>query len=99
MNKVAKKKITEDQYIKLCNDLNADLEKAYQAIKDLRDNLNGLMKGDEEGPYWNGASAKAAYFEAKISLNNAISIYKEAAEAWSKIELRYILLLREGYFR
>ena len=54
---MAKKKITEDQYIKLCNDLNADLEKAYQAIKDLRDNLNSLMKGDEEGPYWNGASA------------------------------------------
>ena len=92
-------KITEDQYIKLCNDLNAQIENAYQAIKGLSDNLNALMKGDSEGPYWNGSSAKSFYTTAKGNLNNDITAYQEATEAWAKIELRYINLLRKGYFK
>ena len=50
-------KITEDQYIKLCNDLNGYIETAYASLKDLSNNLNALMKGDSEGPYWNGSLA------------------------------------------
>ncbi len=92
-------KITEDQYIKLCNDLNGDIETAYASLKDLSNNLNALMKGDSEGPYWNGSSAKAFYTTAKGNLNNDITAYKEATEAWSKLELRYINLLRKGYFK
>lgn len=95
----SKAKITEDQYIKLCNDLNDQIEKAYQALKGLSGNLNALMKGDSEGPYWNGSSAKSFYTTAKGNLNNDITAYKEATEAWAKIELRYINLLRKGYFK
>ena len=57
------------------------------------------MKGDSEGPYWNGSSAKSFYTTAKGNLNNDITAYKEATEAWAKIELRYINLLRKGYFK
>lgn len=97
---MAKKgKITEDQYIKLCNDLNTQIENAYQALKGLSDNLTALMKGDSDGPYWNGSSAKSFYTTAKGNLNNDITAYKEATEAWAKIELRYINLLRKGYFK
>ncbi len=92
-------KITEDQYIKLCNDFNTQIENAYQAIKGLNINLNALMKGDSEGPYWNGSSAQAFYKTARGNLNNDITAYKEATQAWARLELRYINLLRKGYFK
>jgi len=96
---MAQKKVSEEKYIKMCNDLNDHIEKAYQAMKELNTNFNALMKGDSEGPYWNGSSAKAFYTETKNNLNNSIAIYKEATEVWASLELRYINLLRKGYFR
>ena len=96
---MAQKKVSEEKYIKICNDLNNNIENAYQALKELNTNLNALMRGDLEGPYWNGASAKAFYTESKSNLNNNIVAYKEATEVWATLELRYINLLRKGYFR
>ena len=93
-----KAKIKEDQYIKLCNDLNTQIENAYQQIKGLSQNLNALMKGNSEGPYWNGKNALEFYKTAKGNLNNDITAYKEATEAWAKLELRYINLLRRQRF-
>lgn len=93
------KKVTEEKYIKICNDLNDQIEKAYQALKELNTNLNTLMTGDSEGPYWNGSSAKLFYIEAKNNMNSNIVAYKEATEVWAALELRYINLLRKGYFR
>ena len=96
---MAKAKITEDQYIKLCNSIRDDIEVAYQQIKGLSQSYNALLKGDSEGPYWNGATAKSFYTTAKANLNNDIKAYKEATEAWSKLYNRYINLLRKGYFK
>ena len=84
-----KKKITEDEYIELCNGLNSDIEKAYQAIKGLSTNTTKMMKGDSEGPYWNGAKAKSFYKTAQANLKNDIKAYEEAVEAWKKLRARY----------
>lgn len=93
-----KAKITEDQYIKLCNDLHTEIENAYQAIKGLSTSYNTLLKGDSEGPYWNGSSARSFFGTAKANLDNDIKAYKEAAEAWDKLYNRYIGLLKKNYF-
>ena len=94
-----KAKLTEDKYINLCNNLNKEIENAYDALKGLSTNYNALLKGDSEGPYWNGSSAKTFYTTAKRNLDNDITAYKEAVEAWQKLVDRYITLLRKGYFK
>ena len=91
-------KITEDQYIALCNNINTEIENAYQAIKGLNTNYSALLKGDNDGPYWNGATAKSFYATAKNNLNNDIVAYQEAAEAWTKLRSRYVTLCKKGYF-
>lgn len=94
-----KTNVSEDQYINLCNNLNDEIENAYQALKSINKNLTVLMTGDKEGPYWNGLTAKSFYSSAKANIVNDIKAYKEACDAWTKLEERYINLLRKGYFK
>ena len=96
---MAKKgKLTEDKYVTLCNNLNKEIENAYQAIKGLNDNYTAIMKGDSDGPYWNGKTAQDFYKTAKKNLDNDIVAYKEAVDAWEKLRDRYATLLRKNYF-
>lgn len=94
-----KAKLTEDKYIALCNNLNKEIENAYAAIKGLNSSYNALLKGDSEGPYWNGSTAKTFYTTAKRNLDNDITAYREAVEAWEKLRDRYAVLIRKGYFK
>ena len=90
--------INEDEYIKMCNDLKANIDKAGDAIKKLSGNLEGIMKGDSKGPYWNGARAKSFYKTARGNLNNTIAAYEDAAKLWDKLYNKYLDLLRNGFF-
>jgi len=91
-------KITEKDYVTLCNNINKEIEAAYKAIKGLHDNYTALLKGDKEGPYWNGAVAANFYKNAKGNLDNAIKAYEDAVKAWEKLRDRYIAMLRAKIF-
>jgi hypothetical protein len=91
-------KISEKDYITLCNNINKQIEAAYKAIKGLHDNYNALLKGDKEGPYWNGALASGFYRDAKANLDNAIKAYDDAVKAWEKLRDRYTAMLRGRLF-
>ncbi len=90
--------LTEDNYVKMCNDLKKAIDKAGDAIKGLNGNLSAIMKGDSKGPYWNGARAKAFYSTAKGNLNNTVLAYANAADLWNKLYDKYIELCKKGMF-
>jgi len=90
-------KLKESDYIKLVNDLNAQIESAYKAIKVLSDNYKNLMAGDKEGPYWNGAAACTFYKTAKSNLDNAIIAYGDSYSAWDKLMRHYANLCKSAF--
>ena len=91
-------KIKEEEYIKLVNTLGTELENAYAGMKGLHDAYEALLKGDNDGPYWNGSSAKSFYKTARNNLNNSIEAYKEAAQNWETLYNKYQKLKSKGYF-
>ena len=92
-------KITEKDYVALCNGINTQLTEAYNAIKGLRDNYKALMDGDKEGPYWNGAVASSFYKTAKANLHNAITAYDDAVKCWTTLRDYYAKLLKKGVIK
>ncbi len=93
-----KKKLSNDEYVKLCDNVNKEIENIYQALKGLNTTLNSLMKGDGEDPYWNGPQALRYFNSAKSNMDNNIKAYNEACQAWNKLYNRYITLSQKGYF-
>ena len=93
-----KSKITAQDYIKLCNNINTEIDNAYKALKELNSAWTTMMKGDDAGPYWNGSVAVKFYKTAKNNLDHDITAYKEAVEAWQALLDRYDRLALKGYF-
>lgn len=47
-------------------------------LKNLSENINAMMTGDAEGPYWNGKKARKFYNRAIENLKNNIKDYVTA---------------------
>ena len=80
------------------NNVNAEIENIYQGMLGLQKTINSLMNGDGEDPYWNGPQAMRYFNGAKRYMDNNISAYKEACQAWNKLYNRYLTLLNGKYF-
>lgn len=91
-----KAKLSFDDLEQMLVELNTEMEKLYQQIKNVSTNLNTLMKGDSNGPYWNGAVAKSFYNGAVKNLNeNLYGAYKEASEFYDELYKRRNKLIRQ----
>ncbi len=58
--------------------INSYMCKLADELNGLSQNLNNLMKGDNDGPYWNGEDAASFYKIAVKNLNNNIEDYVSA---------------------
>jgi hypothetical protein len=92
-------KLSRQEYVALCDNLNKEIENAYQAIKGLSDTYKEMMEGDGQVAHWSGATALAFFNKAKGNLDNAITAYNEATDAWVKLYNRYMKLLEKSYFK
>lgn len=69
--------------------LNSDLKDMNTRLKTLSEQINEMMKGDADGPYWNGKKAKNFYTKAKKNLDNNIADYQYAYTTLSKLAVKY----------
>ncbi len=58
-------------------------------IKKLSNCLNEMMKGNSDGPYWNGKQAKSFYNKAVANLRHDIADYTAAYDKLNDIALKY----------
>lgn len=58
--------------------VNSYMVKLADELKSLSSNINAMMKGDKNGPYWNGEDAVAFYRIAKGNLTHDIENYTSA---------------------
>lgn len=70
---------------KKIEDLNTNLVSMTSELKNLHDNLNGIMTGDSDGPYWNGKKAARFYKKACGNIKNDIDDYSDAFDKFSRI--------------
>ena len=89
--------LSNSAYDKLIKSLATELNKSYKAIKGLHDNYEALMKGDSNGPYWNGATALRFYKAAKSNLDKDIVAYNATFKLYKKLLDRQSQLLKKGY--
>jgi hypothetical protein len=61
-------------------------------IKKLSANLNKMMDGDADGPYWNGGKAQVYYRAAVNNLSNNIEDYVKAYNKLNAISIKYAKL-------
>lgn len=69
--------------------INSKLKKLDAEMKKLSQAMNDMMKGDSDGPYWNGAKAKLFYERAVKNLTNDIKDYKTAYKNLDNIAVKY----------
>ena len=63
-----------------------ELKNAYKAMEGLKKNYEALMRGDSNGPYWNGAAALRFYKTAKNNLAKDIVAYKEVFKIYDALQ-------------
>ena len=71
------------------NNIDNSLNNLSKEIKNLNSHLDAMMKGNADGPYWNGASAKVFYTRAISNLKNDIDDYKMAHNKLKLIAEKY----------
>ena len=69
--------------------INQELNGLRNNLKVLRDNISGMMKGDAEGPYWNGEAASEFYAVAIKNMNANIADYNRAYKQLSALGTSY----------
>ncbi len=69
--------------------INSSLSSLEKELKNLHDYLEAMMKGNSDGPYWNGASAVKFYNKALGNLKNDIEDYADAYEKLASIAVKY----------
>jgi len=77
--------LNEKEYDKLIEKFGTELKNAYKAMEGLKKNYEALMRGDSNGPYWNGAAALRFYKTAKNNLAKDIMAYKEVYKIYSAL--------------
>jgi len=83
-------------YDKLIKQFGDELRNAYKAMNGLQKNYQALMKGDSNGPYWNGAAALRFYKSAKSNMDKDIIAYNAVFKIYKKLMDRQTTLLRKG---
>lgn len=69
--------------------LNAILVKLAKEMENANQQLNIMMKGDANGPYWNGNKAKAFYSKAKSNMKNNAEDYMRALNKLNTLAVKY----------
>ena len=77
--------ISKSAMQKKIKDLDTNLVSMASELKNLHDNLNALMTGDSDGPYWNGNKATVFYKKACANIKNDIDDYSDAFNKFSRI--------------
>ena len=77
--------LNEKEYDKLIEKFGLELKNSYKAMKGLKTNYEALMKGDANGPYWNGAAALRFYKTAKNNLAKDIAAYNAVFKIYSAL--------------
>lgn len=68
--------------------MNNTLHRIYNALQGLSANVKGMMKGDQDGPYWNGADAETFYKKAIKNLANNAKDYEAAYNMVNKLAVK-----------
>lgn len=87
--KINKKKLKTN-----ISNINTELNSLAKEMKKLSEYLEAMMKGNSDGPYWNGASAKTFYTKAVTNVSNNISDYKAAYNKLNAIAVKYESLVK-----
>ena len=82
--KIVKKKLKNNVI-----NINTSLNNLAKELKNLSGYLDAMMKGNEDGPYWNGESASKFYTKAVKNLKNDIDDYKAAYNKLNAIAVKY----------
>ena len=69
--------------------INNSLNSLATELKNMHDLLDTMMKGNADGPYWNGGRAQNFYKKAISNLKNDIDDYKKAYNRLSSIAVTY----------
>ena len=69
--------------------INTSLTSLAKELKNLNSYLDAMMKGNADGPYWNGQAAKTFYTKAVANLKNDIADYKSAYNKLNSIAVKY----------
>lgn len=69
--------------------LNTQMVALQKDLGMLSATLNRMLKGDANGPYWNGRKAGQFYKKALGNLKNDIADYKRAYQACNKFAVQY----------
>ena len=81
MAKKVKTSVKNNQLLKTyVTKINAEMAALAEEMQKLSDNLNKMMKGDANGPYWNGEDAAAFYYMARKNVSNNIIDYSTARD-------------------
>lgn len=71
------------------NNMNQSMKNLAENFKKLSTNLNLMMKGDADGPYWNGTKAQKFYSKATKNLVNDLADYGSALDILNTIAVHY----------
>lgn len=88
-------RIKKNKLKKNINVINTNLKGLASELKKLHDNLDTMMKGNADGPYWNGTSAKNFYKKAVSNIENDIKDYQAAYKKLNAIAVKYEELLKK----
>jgi len=86
---MASTKIDKTKLYQNVTNINKALVSLSKEIKSLNSNLNLMMKGDADGPYWNGQAADKFYTKAVANLKNDIEDYNSAFQRLQNIADKY----------
>ncbi len=86
---MASTKIDKTKLYQNVTNINKALVSLSKEIKSLNSNLNLMMKGDSDGPYWNGKAADKFYTKAVANLKNDIEDYNSAFQRLQNIADKY----------
>ena len=75
--------------------INSTLTSLASELQKLSKNLDTMMKGNSDGPYWNGQAASKFYKKAVTNVKNDIEDYKTAYTKISKIAVKYEKAVKE----
>lgn len=68
---------------KLASELNAEIFKLKSAVENLRNDVNIIQNGDNDGPFWNGALACCSLKDVLRAVERETALVGEL-EFWSK---------------
>lgn len=82
-------KVNKKRLKKNITNINTSLTNLSKEIKNLSAYLDTMMKGNSDGPYWNGKTAKTFYTKAVGNLKNDIADYRSAYKKLNAIAIKY----------